>query len=545
MEKKMNARLVSLNILTHELYGRNYRLFGEQTADDYTFEKRMHRFSALIDYSKPDVIMLQELSGPKYWGTVLDLEPTDDTKAVYSSKHFPKYAWVNKSNRYGIPYADNQTKRNPFDAHNMIMYNTEKFDLIAYDTFFLTEDGTREKSWFDNSPPRIQIYDDIGDCTWIALADKETGIKAIYATTHSYVGSIQRNAYHVEQLQIMTDTLCRAAERLGEEGKPLPIVVAGDFNVSPRRRNVGHSYEHMVKFAEFDDAKEVAEKSDESGTARVYGNDMQGHDGTTGHGERIDFFFSQGMDVNEYTVLNGMFKPAGENKYEYVHEDAKFDGSMYDLSDHQPIFSDVTIGTGNKYVSHRVDPKSFYVNPVTVNDEVINVGYDETPELKARLKFETRRLVPFTGGGYNNPTFPELVNDNEKGFVLRFISQKNASTFKGIIEYAGIFNRYSPDMPESERDQIKNAKKLTVTFKTELSLERVDLKFFIVTGDPNGEGKYKMIPLPTDKNGEWRTLEIDISDVSGIITKMGIYGGSQSTGLLKGDAVYIESIDFE
>ena len=33
MEKKMNARLVSLNILTHELYGRNYRLFGEQTAD--------------------------------------------------------------------------------------------------------------------------------------------------------------------------------------------------------------------------------------------------------------------------------------------------------------------------------------------------------------------------------------------------------------------------------------------------------------------------------------------------------------------------------
>ncbi len=544
MEKSMNARLLSLNILTHELYGRNYRLYGDQTADDYTFEKRMHRFIALLEYAKPDVVMLQELSGPKYWGTVLDLEAIDETKALYASKHFPGYVWVNKGNRYGIAYADNQTKLNPFDAHNMTMYNTEKFDLIAYDTFFFTEDGTRETSWYDNEGPRINIFTDIGDCTWMVLADRETGIKAIYATTHSYVGSLQRNAYHVEQLQIMTDTLGRAAEKYGEDGKPLPIIVAGDFNISPFRSNVSHSYEHMVKYAKYDDAKIVAPISDESGTARVYGNDMEGHDGTSGHGERIDFFFSQGMDINKYTVLNGMFKPKDEVKYEYVHENALFDGSMYDLSDHQPIYSEITIGTGEKYVSHREDPATFYANPNTVNDDVITSGYDDCPVITSRLEFKLRRIAAFTGGGHHNPTASILVKDKEKGIVLRFMSEKNANLFKGIIEYAGIYNRYSADMNDEDKARVENAKKLVVTFKTELSIDGVDLKFFVLAGDPNKDGQYKLTPLPVDKNGEWRSLEIDISDLKGRILKMGIYGSSKSTGLLKGDAVYIESIDF-
>ena len=373
----------------------------------------------------------------------------------------------------------------------------------------------------------------------------ETGIKAIYATTHSYVGSIQRNAYHVEQLQIMTDTLCRAAERLGEEGKPLPIVVAGDFNVSPRRRNVGHSYEHMVKFAEFDDAKEVAEKSDESGTARVYGNDMQGHDGTTGHGERIDFFFSQGMDIERYNVLNGMFRPIDDAKYEYVHEDAKFDGSMYDLSDHQPIYSEISIGKGEKYVSHREDKESFYKNPITAEDDVVPNTIDESPVIGAKLKFERCRILPFIGGGYNNPTEVALVEDKEKGRVLRFISAKNASLFEGVIEYAGIFGRYGAEMPEAEREKIENVKKLKVTFKTEMSIEGVHLDFFVLTSDAGGSGQYKLTKLPTDINGEWRTLEIDVSSLSGAISKIGVYGRSHQTGLLRGDAVYIESIDFE
>lgn len=426
----------------------------------------------------------------------------------------------------------------------MTMYNTEKFDLIAYDTFFLTDDGTRETAWYDNEGPRINIFTDIGDCTWMVLADKETGIKAIYATTHSYVGSLQRNAYHVYQLQKMTDTLCLAAEKYGDEGKPLPIVVAGDFNISPYRRNVGHSYEHMVKYAKFDDAKTVAKISDESGTARVYGNDMGGHDGTTGFGERIDFFFSQGMDVEKYTVLNGMFKPVDGVKYEYVHENALFDGSMYDLSDHQPIYSEITIGTGEKYVSHREDPNTFYVNPNTVNDEVIISGHNDPAMLTSKLEFKLRRIAAFTGGGHHNPTSADLVNDKEKGIVLRFISTREANIFKGIIEYGGIFNRYSPEMDAEEKAKIENAKKIVVTFKTETSIEGTDLKFFVVAGDPNSEGQYKLTQLPVDQSGVWRTLEIDISTLKKPITKIGIYGGSKSTGLLKGDAVYIASIDF-
>ena len=543
MEKKMNARLVSLNILTHELFGRNYPLFGDQTPEDYTFEKRMHRFISLIDYAKPDVIMLQELSGPKYWGTALELEAMDSSKALYTSKHFPNYVWVNEGNRYGVPYADNQTKRNAFDAHNMTMYNTEKFDLVAYGTFFLTDDGTRETSWYEMGSARIQIFDDIGDCTWMVLADKETGIKAVYATTHSYVGSLQRNAYHVEQLGIMTDTLGKIAEKYGCADKALPIIVAGDFNISPKRRNVGHSYEHMVKYAKYDDAKVVAPISDESGTARVYGCDMGGHDGTTKDGERIDFFFSQGMDINKYTVLGGLFKPVDEKNYEYIHEPV-FDGSMYDLSDHQPIYCEITVGEGEKYASHHVSPSEFYSNPNTSTDDVITEGYDESPVVNLTLKFEQRRILAFTGGGHNIPTESALVNDKEKGTVLRFAAKKAANLFKGVIAAAGIFDRYGAEMSEEEKTKLANAKKLVLTYKTELSIEGIDLNFFVLSEDAKGEGQYKLTRLPVDKNGEWRTLEIDISNITGRITRLGIFGNSNATGLLRGDAVYIESIDF-
>lgn len=544
MKKEMFARLLSFNILTHELYGRtNYRLYGNQTADDYSFSARLPRMIALFEHTRPHVVMLQELSGPKYWGTVLDLEPIDDSKGIYVSPHFKNYAWVNYGNRYGIPYADNQTKRNPFDAHNMIMYDVEKFELLASGTFFLTEDGTRESCWRDQSGPYCSIFADIGDCTWIVLRDRETGIRALYATTHSYLGSIQRTAYHVENLQRMTDRLCRLAEEHGEGGRALPVVVAGDFNVSPRRRNNEHSYEHMVRFAGFADAKEVSPISDESGTARVYGNDMGGRDGTSGNGERIDFFFLQGMDVHRYSVLSGMFRDLGNGASEYVHENPAFDGSMYDFSDHQPIFCEVSIGEGEAYASHRADPKDFYRNPETEGD-ILVVANEEKPPITACLNFQRQRFWDFVGGDEGGLISAAAVRDGEKGIVLRFHADGNTGSVRGLIRADGLFGRFADEMEPGEWDKVCNAKELRVTFKTQLSIAGVDLRFFVVTEEEDGGGQYRLAKLPTDQNGEWRTLAVDLSGLSGRIAKMGVYGGYKATGLLRGDAIYIESIEF-
>ena len=544
MEMKMTARLLSFNILTHELYGReNYRLYGNQTAEDYSFAARLPRMLALFRYTKPHVVMLQELSGPKYWGTVLDLTPVDDSKGIYVSPHFKNYAWVNYGNRYGVPYADNQTKRNPFDAHNMIMYDTEKFELLASGTFFLTEDGTRESCWRDQSGAYCSIFADIGDCTWILLRDRESGVKAIYATTHSYLGSIQRVAYHVENLQILTDRLCALAEEYGEGGRALPVVVAGDFNVSPRRRNTEHSYEHMVRYAGFDDAKEVAPISDESGTARVYGNDMGGRDGTSANGERIDFFFLQGMDVHRYSVLSGMFREDGKDLCEYEHENPAFDGTMYDFSDHQPIYCEVSIGEGETYASHRVDPKDFYRNPETEGDVLVTAN-EEKPPITARLNFQRQRFWDFVGGDEGGRISAAAVRDGEKGIVLRFHADGNTGSVRGLIRADGLFGRFADEMEPGEWDKVCNAKELRVTFKTQLSIAGVDLRFFVVTEGAEGEGQYRLAKLPTDRNGEWRTLTVDLSGLSGRIAKMGVYGGYKATGLLRGDAIYIESIEF-
>ncbi|MBQ8387735.1 MAG: endonuclease/exonuclease/phosphatase family protein [Clostridia bacterium] len=536
--KEMKARLVSLNILTHELFGRNYRLYGDQTPDDYTFEKRMWRFISLLEYTKADVVMLQELSGPKYWGTALELEAADETKSVYTSKHFPGYAWVNSGNRYGVPYADNQTKRNPFDAHNMTMYRTDKYDMLANGTFWLTEDGTRETSWYENGSARIHIYDDIGDCTWMVLADKETGIKAIYATTHSYVGSLQRNAYHVENLQIMTTNLGKLAEQYGDNGKALPIIVAGDFNISPHRRNVGHSYEHMVKYAKYDDAKMVAPITDGTGTARVYGGDMAGHDGTTWNGERIDFFFSQGMDIDKYSVLSGMFKPVDEVRYEYVHEgEGLFDGSMYDLSDHQPIYCEITVGEGDKYTSHR--ETEFYRNPNTAKDTVLTDEPEITWDDRC-ITIQSRRQLPFIGGYYSKMK-DELVGDSEKGRVLRIMANKATNIVDEHIRLSGLRGRYAPEGLENPFSE--GASKVKITYKTQYSVDGAQLWFRVICGDMNSSAAVRSALIPAT-NGEWSTVEIDVSG-AGAISELVLFGDSHNTGLMVGDAVYVASIEIE
>ena len=269
---------------------------------------------------------------------------------------------------------------------------------------------------------------------------------------------------------------------------------------------------------------------------------MGGRDGTSKNGERIDFFFLQGMDVHRYSVLSGMFREA-DGVCEYVHEDPAFDGTMYDFSDHQPIYCEVSVGKGEAYASHRVDSEDFYRNPRTATDLVVK-NSEERPPITAKLTFARKRFWEFTGGEYGGAVSSAQVQDSEKGTVLRFMAERNTGRFQGLISVGGLFERYASEMEPHEWDKVKAAKRLRVTFKTEMSLEGVDLSFFAVTAKDGSEGQYRLVKLPTDQNGVWRVLEMDLSDLSGSLVKLGVYGASRATGLLRGDAVYIDSIEF-
>jgi hypothetical protein len=110
-------------------------------------------------------------------------------KGIYTSEHFPGYIWVNYQNRRGVLY-ENNTDSNPFGSHNFVLYKAEKFDLIDSGTRFVSASGERTKagSWPDNGGGVGGLYDDLGDYTWVVLQDKETGLRSIYASIHTYNG---------------------------------------------------------------------------------------------------------------------------------------------------------------------------------------------------------------------------------------------------------------------------------------------------------------------------------------------------------------------
>ena len=152
----------------------------------------------------------------------------------------------------GYKYAFVATARDTkgYDAErNAVFYLKDKYNLIDKGTIWLSEtpDVPYTKS-FDSNCHRI--------ATWAVLENKETGEKYTHLNTH--LDHILEST-RVAQAKVLIEKL----SQLQENGK---AICTGDFNAD----FTSDVYSDMLKFT--DDAKEIAQNSDQGITYHEYGN---------------------------------------------------------------------------------------------------------------------------------------------------------------------------------------------------------------------------------------------------------------------------------
>jgi len=112
------------------------------------------------------------------------------------------------------------------DEHNAVFYDTDRFEVISQETFWLSADPTTPgSSAWDSSLPRI--------CTWGLLLDRRTGKRFVIANTHLD----HRSA--MARIQGVNVILTRLAPMI----EKYPFILTGDFNSTademPVRRVLG------------------------------------------------------------------------------------------------------------------------------------------------------------------------------------------------------------------------------------------------------------------------------------------------------------------
>lgn len=202
-------------------------------------------------------------------------------------ERMPGYSWV------GVGRDDGKDQ----GEFSPIFYNKDRFDLIATNTFWLSETPDRpgSRSW-DAAITRI--------ATWARLSDQESGREFYVINTHfDHRGDVAR----VESARLITKFI----EGL-DEG--IPVLLTGDFNVTEK----SEAYAVLADSPILNDARYLSEEGHEGPTASFSNwETLQPEE------SRIDYIF-----VNSHvSVLS------------HIIADDRYDGRF--PSDHLPVIARV------------------------------------------------------------------------------------------------------------------------------------------------------------------------------------------------------------
>lgn len=151
-------------------------------------------------------------------------------------ERMPGYSWV------GVGRDDGKDQ----GEFSPIFYNTDRFDLMATNTFWLSETPDRpgSRSW-DAAITRI--------ATWARLSDQESGREFYVINTHfDHRGDVAR----VESARLITEFI----EGLDED---VPVLLTGDFNVTEE----SEAYAVLADSPILNDARYLSEEGHEGPTA--------------------------------------------------------------------------------------------------------------------------------------------------------------------------------------------------------------------------------------------------------------------------------------
>mgnify|MGYP003292438232 CR=1 FL=1 len=509
-----NVRVLSLNVAYYDGEYTNQHLVDDLTllpnmdysnhdmVEDYTFSARADRLLSLLKHYDPDVFFLNEFNFA-WWKEVISGED-----AIL--KTLPKYNYVESlstgrsKNGEGAAYKD---------LYNMVFYDQEQFTLLDTGCFVTCQPWS---SWTDH-------------CTWAKLQHKESGQTAVYAAIH--VQTVPSGDLHIERAIRSVQAATTAVEELYKVAEGLPIILGGDFNTTEDSRGY-RTYEYMVNEAGYKDSRYAAPQTDGSGTARIWGSSLKNN------GNRIDYIFVNGASVKKYQVASGAFLK--DNTYVEKVTEADLtpgqDCRYYDISDHLPVISDIILK------SKPSNAPQALVNPIGKNDVATTAtgSFTQNGGTAEKLIFNFADALNFMGGVNQQGLDAKLVQHQEYGTVLKveandYITAGYISIdYKALMQAAGLTGV-----------DISDYKKVQITYLADTSYSKQGSKLklgFL------GDG----VVYPNDQNaielktyGKWQTQTMVLSgiagQVNGQLNALSIYSAQ---GALKGDAIYIASIEF-
>jgi len=500
-----------------------------QNGRQYTYALRRARLDALIQEYTPDVLFLQEVNGNNWWWPYL---VTNEDSFLNT---FTNYTLVGRTNRVG---GSDGAGKVWYDLYNQLYYDHDKFEAVETGMFYLNvkRDQPFSSKWHESAK---YSSDDNNTCVWAVLKDKETGISAVYASTHlkptgGYLGRILTN---YRQAVNLADGLYEIASTFGED-KALPIIVGGDFNLNIDHK-LNYSYPYLTEAAHYSDVQKIAERTDTNGTARVWGKNKgsTSNDGSTSDGSRIDLFLTQGMTVSRYQCLDGTFIEDATGAY-YTSERI-FDGTAYDLSDHLPIMANIEISADHSEV---LAPGATYKNTAADADQLLEGG--ESIATKTKLVFKGEDLIKyFTGGQYMQA---DAVVDGKYEGVLRLMATETCPNVYINFDYA----RLMADRSLKAAD-IAGYSKIRIVYKTVYTVSNAEFMVAVLNEGNNAINHAVNATVMTSSSAfEEKTFNIaKHEDASGAITTLVLgtmayaddFNGT--CGMFAGDCVYISSIE--
>ena len=228
-----------------------------------------------------------EMIGSRYTADIAGLQEVLARQLNDLETRLPDYDWV------GVGRDDGKEK----GEFSPIFYRSDKFDLIATNTFWLSENPQipGSKSW-DTAITRI--------VTWAKFKDKDFGREFYFFNTHfDHRGEQAR----IESAKVLVNHVKMIS-------KDLPVMITGDFNVNERTE----AYAIMKQEESIHDARYLSETPHEGPTTSS-NNWVEMRDPES----RIDYVF-----VNDHVrVLSHKIL------------DDQFDGHF--PSDHLPVLSTI------------------------------------------------------------------------------------------------------------------------------------------------------------------------------------------------------------
>ncbi len=220
----------------------------------------------IADYL-PDSVGLQECEGT--WFLTL-------------KTYLPDYEIVGVGRLTGVPLLGESTA---------IMYRADKYELVDWGTFWLSETPDKVSAGWDAKHNRT--------CTWVILENRETGEKYAHVNTHlDHIGAQAR----VKGLALVLEKA---------ESFDMPVVLTGDFNF-PK----GSELYKQLTARGFTDVAAVAGYADSGCTHHGYKGTVEGNP--------IDFILvnDEISQVKSYNIMREKY----DDRY---------------VSDHYPIYADM------------------------------------------------------------------------------------------------------------------------------------------------------------------------------------------------------------